>query len=262
MEQTNAFPPISNISSPGEPQASSSPVHTSTRKPHITNDNTPLRVLNLNCRSIKNKREELHIVIEDAKPDVIIGTESWLDSTIDSSEIFPDSYNVFRKDRGSNIQGGGVFVAIHNKFSSSPVEELNTDTEIIWAKITQKGKRDMYVGSCYRSDNTMFDQKEHIEQIKLSLSFLGRVNGIIIFAGDFNLPDVEWETCCVRPNSNKRQLHQLFVDIMQDSSLSQIVTEPTRENNILDLIFTRKGKQGVHSTSVRYERPRHGFCRV
>jgi hypothetical protein len=46
------------------------------------------------------KRIDLHNLIETHKPNIIIGTESHLDSTIASSEIFPDNFqNPYRKDR-------------------------------------------------------------------------------------------------------------------------------------------------------------------
>ena len=56
-----------------------------------------------------------------------------------------------------------------------------------------------------------------------------------ILLGDFNLPEIDW--------LNTRALRQfdvytLFMDIVQDSFLTQLVKEPTRESNILDLVLT------------------------
>ena len=45
----------------------------------------------MNCQSIKNKKAEIHTVIESAKPDIILGNESWLTPDIRNSEIFPES---------------------------------------------------------------------------------------------------------------------------------------------------------------------------
>ena len=42
----------------------------------------------MNCQSIKNKKAEIHTVIESAKPDIILGNESWLTPDIKNSEIF------------------------------------------------------------------------------------------------------------------------------------------------------------------------------
>jgi hypothetical protein len=43
---------------------------------------TPLRILVVNCQSIKNKKQELDNLVETSKPDIMIGTESWLSNDI------------------------------------------------------------------------------------------------------------------------------------------------------------------------------------
>jgi hypothetical protein len=48
-----------------------------------------LRILVVNCQSIKNKKQELDNLVETSKPDIMIGTESWLGNDIQSTEIFP-----------------------------------------------------------------------------------------------------------------------------------------------------------------------------
>ena len=47
----------------------------------------------MNCQSIKNKKAELQTIIDSAKPDIILGNESWLTPDIKNSEIFPDSFD-------------------------------------------------------------------------------------------------------------------------------------------------------------------------
>ena len=49
----------------------------------------PLRIVTLNFKSIVNKYPNVANVIQSIKPDVILGTETWLDSSIASSEILP-----------------------------------------------------------------------------------------------------------------------------------------------------------------------------
>ena len=71
----------------------------------------------MNCQSIKNKKAEIHTVIESAKPDIILKNKSWLTPDIRNSEIFPDSFDAIRKDRASDAHGGGVLLPLGVIFS-------------------------------------------------------------------------------------------------------------------------------------------------
>ena len=100
----------------------------------------------MNCQSINNKRAELHTVIDSAKPDIILGNESWLTPDIKNSEIFPDSFDAIRKDR----VGGGVFIAFRRDLLCTESPELDANCEIIWCKLNIIGCRTLYLGSFYR----------------------------------------------------------------------------------------------------------------
>jgi hypothetical protein len=52
-----------------------------------------------------------------------------------------------RKDR-TNKTGGGVLLAIKNEYNSEHVPELDTDCEIVWAKMNLKGNGTIYTNSC------------------------------------------------------------------------------------------------------------------
>ena len=64
-----------------------------------------LRSIIVNCQSIYAKHESLKICIDTNQPHIVIGTESWLDDTITSQEVFPPNFTAFRKDR--DRRGGG-----------------------------------------------------------------------------------------------------------------------------------------------------------
>ena len=69
-----------------------------------------MKILNVNFQSVKNKKEEIGNLIDSVDPCVIIGTETWLNSRIHSSEIFPSNYEVIRHNRQDGY--GGVLLAI------------------------------------------------------------------------------------------------------------------------------------------------------
>jgi hypothetical protein len=82
-------------------------------------------------------QHQIQNLVDSTKPDVIITTETWLDPTITNSQIFTPNYNIYRKDRKGTKTGGGVLIAINDKYLSSEIPELDTDCEIIWCKIQQ-----------------------------------------------------------------------------------------------------------------------------
>ena len=98
----------------------------------------PLKILNMNFQSLKNKKPHLLEIIDSVKPDIIMGTETWFDSNTSSYDYFPsNSYNVYRHDRPPNIKDqrhGGVLIAIKNDLVSSEITELKTKCEIAWAE--------------------------------------------------------------------------------------------------------------------------------
>ena len=65
-----------------QPQATSSPKPTINvnKKQKVAKKKASQRliILNINCQSVKSKVPDLHQVIHRIKPDIIVGTESWL----------------------------------------------------------------------------------------------------------------------------------------------------------------------------------------
>ena len=61
---------------------------------------------------------------------------------------------------------------------------------------------------------------------------------IVCLAGDFNFPDIIWDTLSLKKGAKYPNVSRRFIEIIQDHSLEQLVTEPTRGRNILDLFLT------------------------
>ena len=70
-----------------------------------------LSCVSFNSRSIVNKRLELSSLLTLKSYELVAITETFLDSTINSSEMFSDTFNVQRRDRSRH--GGGVLLAVH-----------------------------------------------------------------------------------------------------------------------------------------------------
>ena len=53
--------------------------------------------------------------------------------------------------------------------------------------------------------------------------------------GDFNFPDICWKY-----NTAERDRSQRFLECVEDNFLTQLVSEPTREGALLDLLFVNR----------------------
>ena len=122
LDTYNRFYTLSALSEPDSPipdnigplTAASSPIVQQPREAKYRTKkvvlNHPHRILIMSCQSVKNKRAELHNIIDSAKPDIILGNESWLIPDIKTSEIFLNALEAIRKDRVGDAHGD-VFVA-------------------------------------------------------------------------------------------------------------------------------------------------------
>ena len=190
--------------------------------------------------------------IETYNPDVIIGTETHLDPTVNSSELFPDSYAIFRKDRwfGKNTKRGGVLIALKNDIIGTHRIDLDTDCELIWVTIKIQGAKDVTIGAFYRS-HTFGSSSEYMNELRESLSRIKCSNkGQIWLAGDFNVPNVNWESNNFTPGGAYPAISKQLLDISADFGLGQIVKGPTRANNTLDLFFTTNPTLVERSTTI------------
>ena len=59
----------------------------------------------------------------------------------------------------------------------------------------------------------------------------------VVVLGDFNLPDINWDTISSINNGNG-QLYENFTKTIRDNFLWQLVYQPTRKDHILDLVLT------------------------
>ena len=58
-----------------------------------------ISMLIMNCQSIVPKKSEVACIVDSIKPDILIESETWLSTSIFSSEFFPRGYSVYQKDR-------------------------------------------------------------------------------------------------------------------------------------------------------------------
>ncbi|XP_063409089.1 uncharacterized protein LOC134692562 [Mytilus trossulus] len=245
---SNAFSPLKTSSPKGNNSTNTSSPKSSKSKNRTTSSNVfnietkrNLRILTLNCRSIKDKTSEFTAAVNYIKPDIICGTESWLkgvkpgknptQDAIKSSEVFPENYVAYRNDRGT--LGGGVFVLEQNDIVAVEKPELVTKCEIEWVKIQLKDQKELTIGSFYMPHRNMNDIKE----LDKSLEQISNKNTNFILTGDFNCPDIDWNTMSINPNAQDKEIQKALIEVLMSQAITQIHETPTRGENLLDIVL-------------------------
>ena len=111
----------------------SNPVATSSpSKVKPSREDLPLRILVLNCQSIKapGKPAQLEISIQLTQADIVTGSESWLNPNVSLPEVFPSNFVSYRNDRRRG-KGGSVLTAKELK--------AGENSEVVWAKVKVQG---------------------------------------------------------------------------------------------------------------------------
>ena len=65
-------------------------------------------------------------------------------------------------------------------------------------------------------------------------------NYVLWVGGDLNLPDINWPDCTIQGHSNPIDINKRFLDMLLTTHTEQIITTPTRQNNILDIFITNR----------------------
>lgn len=162
--------------------------------------------------------------------DIIGIAETFLVKDVMQAEISIDGFTSYRKDRNSFKEGkaGGVLLYVKNEINSYEYSELNIlKSESVWCRVKTAGNENINIGVCYRSQAAEDDEvKELFKAIETAS------NEQVMIMGDFNYPKINWETF------ECDSYGVLFRDLLLDNYLFQNVRDPTRENNILDLVIS------------------------
>ena len=181
----------------------------------------------MNARSIRNKVLELSILVEDTNPDIILVTETWLDSNFENSFLCLDNFIIHRKDRAEGSDPhGGVMVCIRSDIHANIIE-IDTYKEICFVNLIIKDFR-IKVGVVYRPPSTNASDSSDLSRIMRDQ--LQDCSSFVVF-GDFNFPGINWE---YMTSSTSMERH--FLEICDEIGVFQIIREPTTQHfSVLDL---------------------------
>ena len=223
----------SSNSSLGSPIATSSPKRPTYQSPKRTIKS--LRVVVLNFQSIKNKVNETQVLIDSSDPDIIIGTETWLNKDISSAEVLPTNFQVFRNDRQDSH--GGVLIAVRDDITCSPVL-ISQKVELVSVKLHLNRVKSIIISSFYRPPNATQDTYSQAAADELSKLRTDHPKSDFWVGGDFNLPDIDWSSLTVTSTQYPHSMSEMYLDIVRHCSVEQMINFPTRGSKTLDIFLT------------------------
>ncbi len=165
--------------------------------------------------------------------DIIFLTETWLnDDEMDKYQLEITNYRppVYRNRTGI---GGGLLIYYKEIYNLNKIENIiDNDIENLVVEIICSNNIKFLFNLIYRSPTSTKQQtKIIIDNIYDSYNYCIQQNySGIYFIGDFNFPQINW--------TNSENNNHEFFDAISQIGLCQLITEPRRQKNILDLIIT------------------------
>lgn len=215
--------------------------------PQPTNSYDSLHCILFNARSLKNKLPDLHCLLRD-KLDLIFVTETWLnDSVTDNILVNSHNYSVFRNDRlvdpnGDVCTGGGVCVFANNDTVRAVRVDLPQNfshVEMCAIDIVNNVCSPIRLFVVYRapSGNREPHAVNYTVELWNCIDSLYPLNGTVVLCGDFNIPSINWSVDnCIK--CNDFSCSGLLLSLFYKHDFEQFVLTPTRNENILDLVFS------------------------
>ncbi|KAK4810955.1 hypothetical protein QYF61_013363 [Mycteria americana] len=190
-----------------------------------------LKCLCTNARNMRNKPDEMEVLVSSQSYDVIGISETWWNESHDRSAGM-EGYRLFRRNRQGR-RGGGVAPYVRDRCDCTALTVRDDVVESLWVRIKgMENKGDVTVGVYYRSPS------QDVSTDELFCRQLGEISGLValVLMGDFNFPGIDWEYHTAVTSRSWKSLK--FVE--DDNFLSQVLSEPTRKGAFLDLLFVNR----------------------
>lgn len=195
---------------------------------------------------VKSFLNTIFAAIHTSSYDVIIITETWLNDAVFNEELFGPDWFVYRKDRQSNFddrEGGGVLIAVNNRFVSSSIPSLANTLEQLSVKISLTSSKNICINVAYIPPDCDVDvYMNYVQHLTNVLDNLDDSDEVLVI-GDFNLPEILWVNDEDDPGTFdacniSTEKEAILVDGCTDLGLGQICDIKNNFGHVLDLAFT------------------------
>ena len=130
---------------------------------------------------------------------------------------------------------------VKNTLLSSQVD-AGVSCEIVWTCIYNKTAQTLITGSFYCPPQSPISV---LEELAKSITYIKTEYSLskVILAGNLNSPGIDWRNGCLTDSYVSRSFCEFLIVISSDYFLEQIVLEPIRGRNLLNLCFTTHPNQ-------------------
>ena len=116
--------------------------------------------------------------------------------------------------------------------------EFNTNCENLWVQLNLAGAKSVLIRAYYKPHKADLESIASFEALKKSLTLVNQTNSAVWLLGDLNLPEIDWNNLIPSPECGHPTFYRDCLEVLDDCLLEQMVTSPTRGQNILDLFLT------------------------
>lgn len=192
-----------------------------------------LTIAQLNINSVRNKLHDINSLLLSHDIDILLLTESNLNSSFPSSLLEVTGYSSWRKDREKR-KGGGLLIYAKNSLKVSVVEKsLMRASESLCIDVKLSRRKRAYILLVYRPPNS--NKEAFISSFEDTINAFNKEDYLFIL-GDMNIDLLSTDHCPFR----KR-----YMDIIHAYDFLQVVSSPTRmgnmKNSLLDHLIIKKG---------------------
>lgn len=166
-----------------------------------------LKVLQWNCRSVRSKKDDLNILIEEHSPDIIALSETWL---LPDTTFTLKGYTIARRDRTDGY--GGVLLACLNSIPVTKVD-ITSIYECVVCSINISNLQKLTVASMYCAPPT----RSSVTRSGLD-HLLNQIPDPKLLLGDFNAQGQQWGN----PDNDPRA--SLLMSVFDDHHLGTLNT--------------------------------------
>ena len=216
---------------------------------HESSENAVSKLCYLNIQGlIKNRNSKCKInflseMSENNK--LLILTETHLKPDILDEEVQIENFNIHRCDR-LDRKCGGVSIYTHNSLKiseSSVLKYSNSVCELLALKIIDLN---LHILCVYRPPDTTSEEfQQCLNEIRTYMEQIPSSDNILLL-GDLNFPFLKWfefDNTVIHQmktggTRDEQKQANALLELTDSFFINQVITNPTRENNTLDLVFT------------------------